>query len=714
MQIGGCIMETGEIPLDDMGVIVKREPKESSPSVSLEENGIDGIESPDIDRWSLGSFTIKNESPSYNEIDAATDISDTNIDEDIIQPIVSVSVIHKNENHSKKSNTSATKHELHQIKKLQMKKQLKFHLESPASAKKNHLQDEIYKQQNALIQKEERNKFFDTEKLSKMFSIIAPKREIIEPETTITSARENNLESLPNESIKNWLQRITQLQQNNRPTSSSTNNHNILEITPEINIKQHSLPLLTTTSAQTKLITDPKRKIQSASTNIIIPPQQAPRVVNYRDLPYMGEMTLDNCKPRRGRKPKKADICHLIYKNYGTIIPGNPQNEPNNLITTTQITNNNNLIENNEKKLENSTCRSDVQNKIISSLLEKRLTLETKRTKETIARELKIKPEEKLTTTPVSTTTPNKGEEPLNLCIRDLNQLKIRLLRRHDNIYESQQKPKIKQIEVKSEPQSDDDEDDVEFITETKTPTSPISPENIKEPIDNDSASSYVLWPNSNGVFVHPMALQSQMLYYQKLVTNNNNNNYILPNSRPSSNASSNSSITITKKPENVPVENHENKVKRSNSNTPSNNSTAPPTKRKRSAIFIPPIPTENQTNPATEVSICKFKFTGGAKPSLQEKKMLSVDSGGNFRYYSGTGDKSMRGYEFFPRETLQQQAIGQNTSSSGVFLNASGEKIQLPANLEENSPVIECSRTTAEKKKNTQINTTGKIRANI
>lgn len=35
---------------------------------------------------------------------------------------------------------------------------------------------------------------------------------------------------------------------------------------------------------------------------------------------------------------------------------------------------------------------------------------------------------------------------------------------------------------------------------------------------------------------------------------------------------------------------------------------------------------------------------------------MLSVDAGGNFRYYSGTGDKSMRGYEFFPRESMQQQ----------------------------------------------------------
>lgn len=46
--------------------------------------------------------------------------------------------------------------------------------------------------------------------------------------------------------------------------------------------------------------------------------------------------------------------------------------------------------------------------------------------------------------------------------------------------------------------------------------------------------------------------------------------------------------------------------------------------------------------NDGAEVSICKFKFTGGAKPCLQEKKMLSVDSGGNFRFYSdkttGTG----------------------------------------------------------------------------
>ncbi|ODM97391.1 hypothetical protein Ocin01_09301 [Orchesella cincta] len=55
--------------------------------------------------------------------------------------------------------------------------------------------------------------------------------------------------------------------------------------------------------------------------------------------------------------------------------------------------------------------------------------------------------------------------------------------------------------------------------------------------------------------------------------------------------------------------------------------------------------------NDAAEVSICKFKFTGGAKPCLQEKKMLSVDSGGNFRFYtdktSGGGSKLAKNQQY-------------------------------------------------------------------
>ena len=54
------------------------------------------------------------------------------------------------------------------------------------------------------------------------------------------------------------------------------------------------------------------------------------------------------------------------------------------------------------------------------------------------------------------------------------------------------------------------------------------------------------------------------------------------------------------------------------------------------------------------QVSICKFKFTGGVKPTLQEKKMLSLDSGGNFRFYT---DKP-----------LQPAAVNSSVASGCVF----------------------------------------------
>jgi hypothetical protein len=62
-------------------------------------------------------------------------------------------------------------------------------------------------------------------------------------------------------------------------------------------------------------------------------------------------------------------------------------------------------------------------------------------------------------------------------------------------------------------------------------------------------------------------------------------------------------------------------------------------------------------TRQSFQVSICKFKFTGGAKPTLEEKKMLRVDSGGNFCYSSGSGEKTMTGFEFMPREVIQANA---------------------------------------------------------
>ncbi|KAJ8926340.1 hypothetical protein NQ314_021303 [Rhamnusium bicolor] len=511
----------------------------------------------------------------------------------------------------------------------------------------------------------------------------------------------------PSESIKSWLQRITDMQNEIQKTYNISSG--------SASQTQTQLPSIESNSSISSTVV--KSNCSTINTN---------RVIKYQDLPYMGEMTLDNSKPRRGRKPKKADICHLIYKNYGTIFPGTPNPgsylEKDNGILKKPV-----ALE--TKESQDCINRTDVQNRIISSLLERRLTQEYKRTKETTRIQSKAK---------------NDQNEPLNLCIRDLNHLKIRLLKNNDNTYTS---------EIKSEPQSDDE---VEFVHETPSPSVSVknetrflsvtpdsmstpSPDPLKTPEGTTAPGGYVYWPNA-GVFIHPVALQQQLMMYQRMA---NNNSYVLPtnhNQKPpvlnSGNKSEHSTPELRKlvpklfqnfdlfdlnigynghnmkqhyqlqqrkvvllsksifarcvlsklscKLLTVFLDNNEEtdtqilpvqEIKKRNAPT-STDTSKTPTKRKRSAIFIPPIPTENNANPATEVSICKFKFTGGAKPSLQEKKMLSVDSGGNFRYYSGTGDKSMRGYEFFPRETLQQQINNTQGSSTGAFLQASGEKI--------------------------------------
>lgn len=388
--------------------------------------------------------------------------------------------------------------------------------------------------------------------------------------------------------------------------------------------------------------------------------------MKYSDLPYMGEITLDNSKPRRGRKPKKADICHLIYKNYGTILPGTPGHEERRLSPRDKQ----DLRERVSPQV--PFQRTDVQNRI-SSLLEKRLTQETRRNF-------------------VLSENSQEQDEPLNLCIRDLNQLKIRLLRKHGNVYESGH--------VKSETSSDGEE--VECLG-TGFLSEPVGHRpnnnfvnhnnNVIDPMIGHN-SGFVYWPNT-GVFIHPMALQSQLLYYQKVAQNDKcpstdqppKEQKIVPKSIYSMMETKNAAqVSALSTAQTIPVSSVTSTSPRPKRNAPLSQQQSQPTKRKRSAIFIPPMPTENN-NPATEVSICKFKFTGGAKPSLQEKKSLSVDSGGNFRYYSGTGDKSMRGYEFFPREALQQPA-GQSgtTSAAGAFLNAAGERIQ-PSTVCQRSP---------------------------
>ncbi|CAG9809621.1 unnamed protein product [Chironomus riparius] len=406
-------------------------------------------------------------------------------------------------------------------------------------------------------------------------------------------------------------------------------------------------------------------KTRTIPIELIPTPAPAPtssRTQCLSDLPYMGEMTLENMKPRRGRKPKKADICHLIYKNYGTVIPGsNPTNSS--VSATTSVT---------EKK-----------------------SSETKKKSATVA----VK---KSTVVKTVKETKTSQHEPLNLCIREKRE-DSSILISDDNESNDFPMPLSSAFKPIVDP-CENSSIDLEFSSTIPSLISPLDLSNdlpsTKSPRPPSASSTstpvspgYVYWPNA-GLFIHPMAF-----YYQKMMNKNKLNH----DSSASSSSSSLSSMMNQESstlwdqnlsPSSIDMKVHDFEIKSEeglnsppvlsemlkNTTLDSNKETQscnPSQKRKRSAIFIPPVQSDNPTSPTNEVSICKFKFTGGAKPSLQEKKILSVDSGGNFRYYSGTGDKNMRGYEFFPRESLMQSSL-QSSSHTNAFLNAESEKIPI------------------------------------
>ncbi|KAJ8667918.1 hypothetical protein QAD02_009581 [Eretmocerus hayati] len=504
--------------------------------------------------------------------------------------------------------------------------------------------------------------------------------------------------------MRNWLQRLAAMQNEIYPNSMQMVPGNLCQTSPSTRRS-----VITSTQQSSPI----QHHHQRAQQNQPRPPMK------YSDLPYMGEITLDNSKPRRGRKPKKADICHLIYKNYGTILPGTPGLEDpskTGLIPGTG-----------RDGLGSPFQRSDIQNRI-SSLLERRLTQERRVGLDACGGIIKGQ------------------EEPMNLCVRDLDLLKIRLSEVSNGVLGLHFSPKsegssdhedLTSQNLDLEQQSDlsnghishqvfhnvkiGGSDEESSLNNTNNGTSSqnheggvidgngcgidlannnnIQTNNNKCSTDSttNQNSGLLYWPNA-GVFIHPAALQSQLLYYQKLAqekgqqsNSNPNKEHLVPKSIYSILESGSKSSSPTS-PNESPAPSMQQtdtsprlQVKRNSGSQVTSGSSQQPMKRKRSAIFIPPMPTDNNSNPTTEVSICKFKFTGGAKPSLQEKKSLSVDSGGNFRYYSGTGDKSMRGYEFFPRESLQQPS--NSNSGPGIcqpvsLLNAPIERISQMPNL--------------------------------
>ncbi|CAG4990909.1 unnamed protein product [Parnassius apollo] len=420
------------------------------------------------------------------------------------------------------------------------------------------------------------------------------------------------------------------------------------------------------------------------------------KIMTYEDLPYMGEMTLNNSKPRRGRKPKKADICHLIYENYGTVVPGQPppQERLNQLAVCPPVRNADTPL---------CTPKTNLQNKIISSLLERKLSQENRRRLENQSPPRFCSPDEPMPEAPETAAGPlHSDDEPLNLCIRDLHDLKIQIQKKFGNIYSSlpevkmeadadssEQELKIEQPNAISviqrntnvAPATASSSPDLSRQTRTVSPALSEPAQSTVGPDGDEKIPGYVYWPNA-GIYMHPLALQTQLLYYQRLAAagqlpiSQEEREKVLSSSSESTPTEPSSpdgkkklvlkqiselldpkvikQVEEAKSPDST-------KMKRT-----SPNSIQGPVKRKRSAIFIPPMPTKsNSTNPTTEVSICKFKFTGGSKPSLQEKKMLSVDSGGNFRYYSGTGNKINKSYESLPKDSNNKSESSTETSTS-------------------------------------------------
>ncbi|XP_013166075.1 PREDICTED: uncharacterized protein LOC106116695 isoform X2 [Papilio xuthus] len=398
------------------------------------------------------------------------------------------------------------------------------------------------------------------------------------------------------------------------------------------------------------------------------------KIMTYEDLPYMGEMTLNNSKPRRGRKPKKADICHLIYENYGTVVPGQPppQDRPIPLGASPALRG---------AEPSPTTSKTDLQNKIISNLLERKLSQENRRRLEILSPPRFCSPDEPMPEAPRTAAGPlHSDDEPLNLCIRDLHDLKIQIQKKFGNIYSSLPEVKVEadaetceRVDLKTEqpnaisviqrntniaPATASSSPDLSRQTRVASPALSEPAQSTPGGDGDDKFPSYVYWPNA-GIYMHPLALHTQLLYYQRLAAgapgegppgaprgpdeplSGGSEGAATEPSSPDGNKklvlkqiSELLDPKVIKRVEEAKTPDT-TKAKRASPNPGQG-----PVKRKRSAIFIPPIPTRTSSTPTTEVSICKFKFTGGSKPSLQEKKMLSVDSGGNFRYYSGTGAK--------------------------------------------------------------------------
>nr|SVE75629.1 EOG090X02D0 [Daphnia hispanica] len=91
--------------------------------------------------------------------------------------------------------------------------------------------------------------------------------------------------------------------------------------------------------------------------------------------------------------------------------------------------------------------------------------------------------------------------------------------------------------------------------------------------------------------------------------------------------------------------------------------------RKKRSAIFLPP-----EKLADNDVCICKFKFVAGQTPRLQEKKILSLDSGGNFRFFP-----ELQHQQNQEKQQLQQQEKRKQLLISSVTIQQNQQVKPIP-----------------------------------
>ncbi|KAH8261179.1 hypothetical protein KR044_004420, partial [Drosophila immigrans] len=373
------------------------------------------------------------------------------------------------------------------------------------------------------------------------------------------------------ENVRSWLRKIAEIQRNaERQQQAQASSKEA---------KKSTVPAIAPPTPPAVTLLEPLREVANGNAKR--------SALKYADLPYMGEITLDNYKPRRGRKPKKADICHLIYKNYGTIIPATVATTP--------------------------APHFPAVAELKSTLTAPAAPLLAQRSAPTAG-------------------IVNLVDEPLNLCMRD----------------QSSDRYSISSGDSERPP------------TEHK----PISLEFAE---DKKSRISAKLLLKPMGLYYQQIMETCRLGLPLETIEKDNQLALKIPipngffaNTHPTATATATAAAPAAKREPLEPQQPAE--------------AVTPPAmrKRKRSAIFIPPMPADHSSSPSTEVSICKFKFTGGAKPTLQEKKMLSVDAEGNYRYYNGTGDRSMRGYEFISRDQQLQQP--QQLQPHSMSSNASSD----------------------------------------